>query len=132
MKNIDIAFCFNDAFCALAAGAISSIIRHSSENNQYHIYIVNDNISDYNQYLINTLNEKQNVRISFVKIDFDSLIKEDISYTRQTIHTFTRLFLHKLFPHIDKMLYLDGDIIVTSDIAEVFNQSLGGGQLVRV
>lgn len=127
MQIISIAFCFNNSFCSLAAGAISSLIKHTSEQYKYDIYIVHDDISEQNQFLIRTLNRKDNVSINFIPIEFKDYTVADLDYeTRLTKYSFARLFLHKLLPEIDKILYLDCDIVVTSDISELFNQNLEG------
>ena len=126
MKTVSVAFCFNNAYCSLAAGAISSLIRHTSEQYQYDIYIVQDDISEQNRYLINTLNDKGNVNIIFVDVKFDELTNEDINYTRHTKYAFARLFFHRIFPQLDRILYLDSDLIIVGDVAEIFNQDLEG------
>lgn len=51
---------------------------------------------------------------------------EDLDYTFYTKYSFARLFLHKVFPNLDKIIYLDTDVIVTSDIAELYNQDING------
>ena len=126
MKTISVAFCFNDAYCTMASGAISSIIRYARGQYQYDIYIVEDDISDHNKYLIKTLIHKDNVDIIFVRVNYEDYIKEDTSYSRHTKYSFIRLVFNKIFPNIDKILYLDSDLIVTSDIAELFFQDLEG------
>lgn len=127
MNTVSIAFCFNNAYCALASGAISSLIRNITDKFQYDIYILQDDISEQNKYLINSLNDKNNLEIRFVDIRFDEFTKEDLGYNpRFTKYTFARLFIHKILPHLDKILYLDSDLIVTSDISEAFNQDLDG------
>ena len=127
MKTVSLAFCFNNAYCPLASGAISSLIRHTSNQYQYEIYILQDDISEQNRFMISSLNDKENVNINFVEVDFNKLTQEDIGYnSRVTKYTFTRLFLHNIFPNLDKILYLDSDLIVASDVAEIFNQNLDG------
>ena len=126
-NTVSIAFCFNDSFCLLAAGAISSLIRHTSDKYQYDIYIVQDDISKQNKYLINSLNQKENVNVRFIEIKHKNYTNEDLDYRPIfTKHSFSRLFLHRLFPELDKIIYLDSDIIVTSDIAELYFQDLEG------
>lgn len=127
MKTVSVVFSFNNAFCELAAGAIGSLIRHASTQYQYDIFIVHDDISIQNQDILNTLIKKDNINIRYIKIDFRKFTNENLSYKpKLTKYTFTRLFLHKLFHDIEKILYLDTDIIITSDIAELFNQNLEG------
>ena len=124
METVSVAFCFNNPYCQLASGAISSLINHASDDYQYDIYIVHDDISEHNQFLLSGLNRKANVSIKFISIIFEDLTTEDISYTRHTKYTFARLFFHKIFPEIDKLLYLDSDLIVNSDISELYRQNL--------
>ena len=126
METVSVAFCFNDAYCTMASGAISSLIRYSTAQYHYDIYIVHDDISAQNQYLIKTLATTGNINITFVKIEFSRYTTADISYSRHSKYTFARLFFHKIFSKINKILYLDSDLIVTSDIAELFNQNLEG------
>lgn len=126
METVSVAFCFNDAYCTMASGAISSLIRHSTGQYHYDIYIVHDDISTQNQYLIKTLATTSNINIISVEIEFSSYTTADISYSRHTKYAFARLFFPKIFPNLDKILYLDSDLIVTSDIAELFNQDLEG------
>ena len=38
---------------------------------------------------------------------------------------YTRLFLHKIFPDLDKIVYTDVDIILNCDIADLYNTELG-------
>ena len=126
METISVAFCFNNAYCPLASGAISSLIRHTSIQYKYDIYILQDDISEQNQYLINLLNRSKNINIIFKQIEFEDLTNENINYTRHLKYTFARLFFHRLFPELDKILYLDSDLIVTADIADIYNQDLDG------
>ncbi len=46
-----------------------------------------------------------------------------------TVSTMDRLFLPELLPDIDKILYLDIDMIVTGDIAELYQMELGDALL---
>lgn len=127
MKIVSIAFCFNDKFSLLATGAISSLIRYTTDQFQYDIYILQDDISEQNKYVIRALNKKNNVKIIFLDISIDSFIKLDESYTRRfTKYSFMRLFLNKVFPNLKRIVYLDCDIIITNDIAELFHQNLYG------
>lgn len=43
-----------------------------------------------------------------------------------------RLYLPNLLPEIDKVIYLDGDIIVTKDLVELYNTPLGDNLLAAV
>ena len=123
MENITVVFCFNDRYCTLAAGAIASLIKNTTLKYSYDIYIIHNDISDLNIFRLNKINNKQNVKIIFRRVNLKSYFTGDFFIWRDNFSkdTYTRLFLHKILPSIDKVLYLDGDLIITSDIADLYN-----------
>lgn len=127
MTNVSIALCFNDRYCSLAAAAITSIINHTSKSNNYEIYIFHSDISEENQGLIMELNDKDNISLEFLKIDFDAMsgIENLYTWTYLSKDVYTRLFLHRLLPAVEKLLFLDVDIIVNGDIAQLYDTNLG-------
>lgn len=129
MDTVSVAFCFNNAFCHLAAASIASLIRHASPASHYVLYIVHDDISAYNQLLLSGLNDRDYVSIRFVTFSIEDLTTENIDYEHHTRYSFIRLFLHRLLPGIDRLLYLDSDTVLTADAAILFNQDLGGRAL---
>lgn len=125
MGNISIAFCFNDRYSVIAAGAVSSLIKNTTIKYNYDIYIITDDISDHNRYRLNKINNKENVKIKFIDVDIsDYFTGELVTCGRLSKDTYTRLFLHKILPFLEKVLYLDGDLIITSDIADLYNTDL--------
>ena len=133
MDTVSVAFCFNDAYCTIAAGAISSLINNSSSEYKYNIYIVHNDITEKNQYLINSLCNKDNVVIKFIEFDLSGEIVGSL-HTRKrfSVHVYFRLFLHKILPSLDKILFLDGDIIITSDIANLYNTDISNYSVAAV
>src|SRR5262249_15178308 len=50
-----------------------------------------------------------------------------------TIDTWARLWIHDFFPeYVNRVLYLDSDIVVIGDIAPLWNEDLGGALLGTV
>ena len=133
MAIVSVAFCFDDKFCTLAAGAIASLIHHVKANHQYDIYIIHYDISEQNKNLICGINNKLNVSIKFIYFDAQITLQNKLYlrawYSRDI---YSRLFLHKILPDIKRILYLDADIIVTCDIANIFNTELNGYPLAAV
>ncbi len=76
-------------------------------------------------YFTRIANDFKNVHFTFFKCD-------DVSYGNSlrmlshiTVSTMDRLLLPELLSDLDKVLYLDIDILVVSDIAELYGLSLG-------
>ena len=130
MKNnkqiIPIFFAVDDEYIPFLAVALQSLIENSSKENEYVIKILYTNISEENTKNILKY-EKENVSIEFVDLNYYINKVKDKLYTRDYYSktTYFRLFIPDLYPQYDKVLYLDSDIVILSDIAELYNTEMG-------
>ena len=133
MQRISIAFCFNDRFCPLAAGAIASLVKHAGNDCKYDIYVISDDITDDHLFMLRQINNKENIRIQHILFNLDSIVAEAIHTTAAfSKDVYTRIFLHRILPNLDRILYLDVDIIITSDVAVLYNTNIGGYPIAAV
>lgn len=105
-----------------------SLIQHVSTDANYDILLLEENLTDEDLDIFTSLiNGKSN--ISLTVIDMRSKIREigkDKFYLgNYAIPTFYRLFLPEMLPQYDKVVYLDSDIIVQSDIRKLYNTDIG-------
>lgn len=121
-KNIPIFFAVDDKYIPFLAVALQSLIENSSENNCYSIKILYTNISEENQNKVLKY-ERKNVNIEFVDLNYYIDKIKDKLYTRDYYSktTYFRLFIPELYPQYDKVLYLDSDIVILADIADLYN-----------
>ncbi len=129
-KTIPIFFATDDNYIPYLDVAIRSLIDHTSVNNKYDIYVLNTGLSERSKQMVKS-QEKQNVSINFCDI---SLYVEEIKDKFKKIMHFGvacyyRLFIQNLFPHLTKVLYLDCDIVVLRDVADLFDVDLGDNML---
>lgn len=121
-KTIPIFFAVDDAYIPFLAVALQSLIENSSKENEYVIKILHTSISEENQKNIKHY-ESENISIEFVDLsNYIEKVKDKL-YTRDYYSktTYFRLFLPELYPEYDKVLYLDSDIVILSDIADLYN-----------
>lgn len=125
-REIPIFFAVDDAYCPFLAVALRSLIDNSSPENIYLIKILNTNISAENKKKIGKY-ERENVDIEFVDLNYYIEKVKDKLYTRDYYSktTYFRLFLPNLYPQYDKVLYLDSDIVILDDIANLYNTDMG-------
>lgn len=130
MKNniIPIFFSIDDNYAPFLKIALSSMIEHSNNENEYRIYVLYSKLSNANKLdITNFLSHQQNFVCEF--IDMNSHIAEisDALFTRDYYSktTYYRLFIPRLFPQYNKALYIDSDIIILDDIANLYNIDLG-------
>ena len=119
-----IVFAVNDTFAPYLYVCLKSLVDNMSPTNAYQVYILQTRLSDVHQRNISCLRQN-NLNITF--IDMKDLITTDNFYVTDyfTIETYFRFFLPQLFPDLDKVLYLDADTLIMTDIAPLFDIDIG-------
>jgi lipopolysaccharide biosynthesis glycosyltransferase len=121
---VEVLFCCNTAFYQHLAVAIVSLL----ENNKRHhfqIYLITSDIDDScTQKLMASLRRYPNYRLVVHRFDItkynDFFVDGHVS-----AETYLRIFCAKVLdPSIDKILYLDSDIVVVGDIADLWRTDL--------
>ena len=125
-KTIPIFFASNDKYVPYLDVAILSIISNSSKNNNYEIIILKTDISEENQKKL-LKHTQDNIKITFYDVE---KILEPIKNTLPDMFYFSlaayyRLFIETAFPQYEKAIYLDCDLVLLSDIADLYNQDIG-------
>ena len=125
-KQIPVFFAVDDGYIPFLAVALQSLLDTSSKDNMYLIKILYNNISKNNIKSIKKF-ERDNINIEFINITNHMEMISEKLYTRDyySKSTYFRLFIADLFPEYDKALYLDGDITILTDIAELYNIDIG-------
>ena len=119
-------FATDDNYALYSGVAIQSIISNASKNNKYVIYILEENLSPIWKKSLYKLATK-NVRIDFINIqNLLSGYTNDVFYTHSHFSkaTYYRFFIPKIFNNFKKIIYLDCDLIVNTDIENLFSVEL--------
>ena len=128
-KKIPVFFAVDDNYIPYLTVALKSLIDHSKKTNKYEINIIHNELSLQSKKILKMLiNKNQNFVIKFFNV---SLRLQQLSLRFDvrdyySISTYYRLFLPELFPTVSKAIYLDSDIVVRSDVANLFNIDLKG------
>ena len=105
---------------------IRSVIANASPARQYDIIVLFNDISEKNQNIIGQAAQGlENISIRFIRVSqyFDSeklFVDQHLS-----IETYYRLIIPEIMPDYHKILYLDCDMVVDHDVAELFDLDLG-------
>lgn len=131
-ETINIFSVADDNFAPYCGIMLTSVF----ENNKKYLFNVfilanqsfkKDNVDKYCK-----LEKKYGHKIQFVIID-DSLIRKQSNVdVRWTITTYYKLYAHLLPDSIHKVLYLDGDIIVTGDLSQLWNTDIDNYALAAI
>ena len=124
-KKINVAFSSDDNYAQHMAVSIVSMLKNASTNSEINIFILYNSLTQKNLEKIKKIGRAHPA----CKIDFFKLNDEDFKdYPLQTglhsIATYFRLKLPSMLPLVDKILYLDSDIIVRGDITNMWDFDL--------
>jgi len=123
VQSIPVFLASDNNYSPFVATTILSIIKNTKSFISF--YVLDGGIHQSNKRKILSLSRKyKNFSVEFINMKTFELKKfPDIKH--YTTNAFSRYFIPELKPDLKKVLYLDVDIIVTGDIAELYNQELG-------
>lgn len=127
--EIPIFFTVDDGYIPFLAVALNSAIKNSSPDKRYRAIVLHEELKPENIKKLKAL-ETENFKIELIpmRADFEALDDRMSNRLRCDYFTLTiyfRLFIPAMFPQYDKGIYIDSDVVLTSDIAELFETDLG-------
>lgn len=102
-----------------------SIMRFPSKDG-WNVYIITKNTEDFNDFAGNMERLKEELKIHLIEAD-DSIFKGFPETVRYSKVVYYRIFASEFLPkNMDRVLYLDPDIIVINSLEELYNTDLAG------
>lgn len=123
MNSINIVFITDNGFAVLTGVAIYSLKKHANPNIKYNINIICNNVDQ--NYILNFKKLKsKNFYIKIVKVDgkkYEDLKKDNLHVSTTALFKFD---LPNIFPNLDKILYIDGDVLIQSDLCDLYKTDI--------
>lgn len=129
-KNvIPVFFTIDDGYAPFLSVALGSAVKNSSKENNYKAIILHEDLSKENIKKLQSL-ATDNFTVEFVQMKegLESITDRMSNRLRCDYFTLTiyfRLFIPAMFPQFDKGIYIDSDVVVKGDLAELFETELG-------
>ena len=128
-REIPIFFTIDDGYAPFLAVALSSAIKNASPNRQYRAIVLHQNLSESNITKLKAL-ETGNFKIDLMPMEANFEALDDRMSNRLRCDYFTltiyfRLFIPAMFPQYDKGIYIDSDVVLTEDIAKLYDTDIG-------
>ena len=124
---------FDNNYTQHAGVVIASFLAHHA--GQHSFYVISDHISECNQDLLRSITTPHNCQIMFYFVDPDIVrqfpIGKGTANTYVSIATYFRLFITEVLPKsVDRILYLDCDIVVDDAIDEMWHHTFSEGHCI--
>lgn len=132
-QNVPVVICFDDNYSISGAALINSIVKHASSELNYDLIILENGISLSNKRrLLSLVADVENFSLRFFDVNAFSEIKSVFTRAHFSSATYARLFIPKLFSEFDKVIFIDADTVVESDLAELMTIPLGNNLVAAV
>lgn len=128
-REIPIFFTIDDSYAPFLAVALNSAIKNSDQQRNYKAIVLYQDLGADNISRLQSL-QTENFKIELMPIRANMEALDDRMSNRLRCDYFTltiyfRLFIPSMFPQYDKGIYIDSDVVLTDDIAKLFDIDIG-------
>lgn len=126
MDKVNVAFAITEKYIPMLGVVLHSLEKNSDRKREYVIYVLHESIREEKlQSLKDVISD--NMEMIFVDV-YNALcginLEEIAHYSRATYY---RLLLEDVIPeNVQKLLYLDSDIIILRDVAQLYDLNIEG------
>lgn len=129
-NNIPVVFTSSAFYAPYMGVTLKSLIDFSNKDYNYDILILNKEISNEDKSkCISMIYERKNFSIRFIEVD-QALDMYDFNFREgYSSESFYRVVMMDIFSEYDKVVYLDSDLILRADIADLYIKEEIGNNL---
>lgn len=125
-NQVSIVTATNEIFVPYTAVMLQSLLENTSPQNKYEICILHTGLTKGSREKVIALGKNYtNVFIGFCNVSAEIVSFSFRGRNHITKETWYRTIIHKVFTDYSKVLYIDGDTIVKTDLAELFFTDIG-------
>lgn len=133
---MNIVYHASDSFAKVTGTSIVSIFENNKDIDEINVYVIEKNFTEDNKKKMEQLADKYNRRIIFIPMpDINKSEHLHLKKIKEKwiFDSYCRLFLDKLLPEeVEKVLYLDGDVLNTGSLKELWSLDMGESSAAAV
>ncbi|NNC23949.1 DUF4422 domain-containing protein [Salinisphaera sp. USBA-960] len=131
--NVPLAICFDDNYAHAGGALLRSIIDHANGDKNYDVLILEDSVSACNKGRLKALVEGlPNFELRFFDVNTFSAVEKVHTRGHFSPATYARLLIPNIFEHQEKVLFIDSDTVVNTDVAELLEMDIGNNLVAAV
>lgn len=125
-QTINVVFITDDNYALPTGIALESLFCHRATHIHYHIYMICDGVSPSHKEKFLSKNTSQ---FSVILTDMSEKekfqgIEQGVAYV--TLTALYKFMLAEIFQDLDKIIYLDGDTLILTDLVDLYETDLTG------
>lgn len=128
--RIEVCFSSDDQYAQHLAVALASLLHHRALSDQVSVSVLDGGITEENRRRLEDVAEQGGARICFLPVKKDEFRNAPLQTsadgpTHISLAAYYRLLLEELLPDVDKVIYLDCDLVCRASLAELYGQDMG-------
>ncbi len=132
-REIPVFFTIDDGYAPFLSVALHSAVQNSSPERRYRAIVLYQDLSEEHRQRLGAL-ATEHFAVDFVPMGegLESITDRMSNRLRCDYFTLTiyfRLFIPAMFPQYDKGIYIDSDVVLRGDLAELFDTDIGNSYL---
>lgn len=124
---IPVVFAADNNYVPMVTTTIYSMLKNADKDHYYDVYVMEKDFSEFNKReMKGFFGNFSNMRLTFVNVS--SLIGTynlKTSNAHISVETYYRFLIQQILPLYDKVIYLDSDLLVLGNIADLYAIDLG-------
>lgn len=128
-RNLHVVYASDDKFAEILGVSLVSLYEKNTEMEEIHIYVLDSGVSDVNKKRLCSICDKYRRKsIRFISArDISKILSMSVSTDRGSLSQYARMFVSRDLPEtLERVLYLDCDIIINDSLYEFWNLDLKG------
>lgn len=130
-KIMNVAYHSSDLFAPVLATSLASLFENNKSFDEIHVYIFEYPMNDENKCKLNALAAKYGRNLHYLPMPdinkTENLGLTEVKHEGWFFYSYMKLYLDNLLPEsVDRVLYLDSDILVVDDLTELWEMDLKG------
>jgi len=126
-KRIPVFLASDDGYAMLAAVMMRSVVANTKSPVDF--YFIDTGISADKRARIESMDLGAGNKLEFIHMDIAEKFSDFKTWENVSITGFARLLIPWLRPELDRVVYLDCDVIATGDVADFYGEDLEGNPL---
>lgn len=128
-RELHIVYASDDRFAEILGVSLVSLYENNADMDEIHIYVLDSGISNANKKrLCSVCGQYNREVIRFISArDISKILSMNVNTDRGSLSQYARLFVSRDLPEaLERVLYLDCDIIINDSLYDLWNLDLKG------
>ncbi len=128
-KRLQVVYAADDQFAEILGVSLTSLYENNKNMEEIHVYILDSKITKKNKKKLESISRvyARSPIIWVLAKDISKELQMDVSVDRGSLSQYARLFVSSVLPNnLNRVLYLDCDIILNQSLEELWNIDMQG------